>query len=219
MNGSQAYTGAAPTAAQIAAFEKAHKLLFAALVQAGMFRIQLARKYGLKSPQFLNYNKLYIPKVKKFGARQIVLEKRAGIPPIVKTADLINAFFTSEGIKHLVQVAKSYDQSGKGIGFIPLIIWAVIAIAGAFTATSIVDETHTTSEEMRDLVNDTADFCAKNNLTPEQCKELLKEETKQIDTDSGGGIFGGILMPLLLLGGAAIVASNWDKFFGSKKAA
>lgn len=196
-------TGAKPTAQQVAQLEAAHKNLFAALVQAAEFRIALARKFGLKSKQFLDFNKLYVPQVKKFLDRQIKLEVGAKIPPIipVKTvADLINSFFASTGVEVLKKKLREYDREGKGIGFIPLIIWAVIAVAGMFTADSIADEINTTAEEQKELVDSTKDFCQANNLTPEQCRAIWQEQQQTIQ-DSGGGF------PWLLLLGLGVAAA------------
>lgn len=213
--------GATPTKEQVAAFEKAHKLHFIALVQAAVFRISLARKFGLKSKQFLEYNRLFFTLLKKFAYRQKRLELGAGIPEIVPMKELIDTFSTSTGVNKLIQVAKQYDQAGKGIGIIPLIIWAVIALVGMFTASQIVDETNTTTSEVKELVDSTGDFCKANNLTPDQCKAILMENVKTTDT-GGNGLFSGLLPKVAIGVGIYFLITNWEsisKKFTSKKAA
>lgn len=90
------------------------------------------------------------------------------------------------------------------IGFIPLIIWAVVAIAAAFTADSIVDELNTTTEEQAELTTVTNNFCTDNQLTPEQCQALLQQQTEATNDD------GGIpWIKISLLAGGGWLAYNW----------
>jgi hypothetical protein len=200
---------AAATQIQLENLETAHKQHLISLIQGADFRLGIAEKYGKDSLQFLKWNTIFNTSMIKWLNRNIKLEsqaKRRMLPDWIYSEEggnWVKLFNTREGVKKLVVLAKQLDKEGKGIGFIPLIIWAVLGIVGLFTAESVVDELNNTAAEQKELIDASTKFCADNNLTPEQCKELLSEQTQAVK-DEGGGIMD-IFGKLLLFGGLAYV--------------
>jgi hypothetical protein len=92
-------------------------------------------------------------------------------------------------------------------GFLPLLIWAVVAIIAFFTIQKVADDTTNTAADKTDLVNSTNQFCKDNNLTAEQCSSLLATSIAPTNTDNSSdtGFFGSI-KKLLLWGAVAFVA-------------
>jgi len=192
------------TKEQVAKLEAAHKNLFVQLVLAAILRRNLLLKFGKDSKQFKQFNRLFWIRVTKFVTKQRRYESK-GIPRIMETGDLLDAFNTREGLDKLMLVAKEYDKEGKGIGFIPLLIWGVIALVGMFTADSIVDETTNTAEEIQKMTDSTNQFCKDNNMTPDDCRKIMQEQIET--TKSEGGFFSGIMKWILIAAAA---------FFGFK---
>lgn len=198
------------TEAQVRKLEDEHKTQFYYLVQANNFILNTAKqdKSVYKNPGFVAYIKSVERLVQKWQGRQTMLEK-AGIPkyhPI-----WFNYAAQPELNRMLAEIDK--ERQTKGIAFIPLLIWAIVAIVGLFTAEQIVDETHNTSQEQQELLDKTAQVCKDLKLTPEQCKQMITEQTES--TDKGGGIFSGI-GTFVGLGILAYVAVN-SGIFSKKK--
>jgi len=214
---------AQPTEIQLQNLEIAHKQHMITLIQSALFRIGVAEKYGVGSTQFIFYNYNFVKSLNKWVDREIRLLKKSGkgtLPEwIYKERDgkFGTLFFDKAGAIILQKLAREIDKEGKGIGFIPLIIWAVIAIAGFFTAAEVVDELNNTTTEQKALIDSTAKFCTDNNLSPEECKAILSEQTEA--SSSQGGIFDS-LFKLILFGGVAFVAVKYViPMFTDKKAA
>ena len=197
---------------QIRLLEQKHKEALVNLIQAGKFRLYLFNKYGKTGEPFVRYNKYYVPLTTKWADREKKLED-AGAPKLGIT---YLTFATNQGIAQLEVIARKLDKNQKGIGFIPILIWAVVAIAGFFTADQIVDELNTTSEEQQSLITTTQDFCKQYNLDAEECKKMITEQTEVVK-DKEDGIVASIVKPLLLVGGAYLLITNSDKIFKSKK--
>lgn len=93
------------------------------------------------------------------------------------------------------------------------LVWAIVVLVGFFTAAKIVDDMNTTAEEQAELVNATADFCKKNNLSPEDCKLMLKQQTQSLSdanaTSLGGGIVKYLLIAAALYFGYTIIAPKF----------
>ena len=193
------------TEAQIRELEKQHKIQFYYLVQANNFILNKGKQDPAvyKKPGFLSYIKSVERLVQLWRGRQTMLEK-AGIPKFHPT------FFNYAAQPGLNKMLADIDaeKNTKGIGFIPLLIWAVVAIIGLFTAEEIVDETTTTTEEQKDLLDKTSQVCKDLNLNAADCKKLITEQTEAPEK-SGGGIFSGLTTFLVLgLVGYGVVKSG-----------
>lgn len=202
-----------PTAKDIRALEKAHKQGLVNLLQAMRFRYLMYLKLGQNSPEWKKYAQLTFDIWKSWYARQLRLEKGGA----TKEGILQNDWLTKPGVKKLEALAKKWDASGQGIGFIPLLIWAVVALVGAFTAYQITDELNTTTEEQEQLINATDAICQKYKFSPEECKKFMTEETKQVNQKNESGLLSTIMKPLLLVGIGILVIKNSDKIFSKSK--
>ncbi|HEY6435464.1 MAG TPA: hypothetical protein VIY47_02660, partial [Ignavibacteriaceae bacterium] len=97
----------------------------------------------------------------------------------------------------------------------PLIIWAVVAIIGFFTADEIVDELNTTTEEQTELMNASDKICKDHNFNTEECKQFMVQQNTAVANPSSG--FLGITPGKLLLGaGVAYAFINRKELFKSK---
>jgi len=202
---------AKPTEAQIKALEIAHKNALANLLQAVRFRYIIYTKLGKNSKAYKDYAQLCWDLWRNWYTRQLKYEK-AGAP---KEYILKDDWLNPAGNKRLNDLLKKWDKQGEGIGFIPLIIWAVVAIAGFFTAEEIVDELNTTTEEQTALINTSQDICTKNNFTPEECKAFMTQQTEAVQ--SPGGMLSGIIPKVLFFGGLIYIFVNKDKLFSKSK--
>lgn len=215
---------AAPTEAQLRNLEIAHKQHMISLIQSALFRIGVAERYGIGSPQFISYNYNYVKSLTKWVDREMRLMKKSGkgtLPEWIykeRPGKFGTLFFDRAGVTILQKLAQEIDKEGKGIGFIPLIIWGIIAIAGFFTASEIIDETNNTSQEQAILISSTQDFCKQNNLSKEECEKLLQTQTEA--TKGQGGFFDS-LTKIALWGAAAFVTVKFviPAFTDKKKAA
>lgn len=187
---------AAPTEKQIRDLEKAHKQQLVNLLQAIRFRKMLYSKTfdgktGSQSEPWKHYAKLVWDLWSSWYARQMKMEKNPGVQKEGIKADDWN---TPDGQKKLEALAKKWDQTGQGvIGFIPLIIWGIIAIAGMFTAVEITDELNTTEEEQADLIKTSNDYCTKYNLTKEECQKFMTQQTTTLQTNTEGSGMGTMI--------------------------
>lgn len=214
---------AKPTEKQVREFEAAHKLQLANLAIANFTFLNVMLPYASKLKQLKDYktNVVAQRKVKavqdygqflakmlgKWYGRQLNIERRAGVQKM--PSNLMSLFFSKSNERQLADmVKKMFDTPPKQLGFIPLLIWAVIAIVAAFTAYEIVNETTTTAQEKADLLKQTESTLKELNIPPSQAAAIITS-TQQQATETGGGIFsnvtggGSTLIPLAI---AALIA-------------
>lgn len=192
---------AKPSEAQIRALEKAHKQQLINLLQAIRMRYIIYQKLGKDSAEWKKYADMIWKMWQSWYKRQLKYESSGGAQ---KENILKDDWLTPEGNKKLKALSKKWDQNGEGVmGFIPLLIWAVIAIAGLFTADQIVDELNTTTDEQAELIKTTEDYCTKYNLSKEECQKFMTEQNLAVTSPDSG--IGGIFTKLLLFGGLAFV--------------
>jgi hypothetical protein len=202
---------AKPTAAQIIKYETAHKLLFVNLVIANNMWLGMPGKFGFnpKDKTTKAYKAWYNFGIKiatiagKWGARQMKLE---AVPnaKVEKISPYLGYFLSANKQKALNDITLKLIKPGTGLGFVPLLIWAVIALIAAFSAAYIIDETTTTAQEQKSLLTETSKVIKELNIPPEKAAELL-QQTQSAATENnglfnnltGGGL--GSLLPLALL--------------------
>lgn len=184
------------TGAQVKQLERALGEQFFLLVQAAEFRLNLARKFGTTNPEVVKFHNKYKALVNKWISKEVKYEKamlKSGKHGIIAQGDLkYNDFFYSAEFPKILQLAKDMIarlKQNDGLGFPPLIIWAVIWIIGLFTAEEIVDDLTTSTEEKEQLMLTTAQTVKDLGLTPEQAAGLIS----QTQAEAGGDAFGGIV--------------------------
>lgn len=217
---------AKPTKEQVQNMEAVHKRQFADLVAVtGLWHQQAAdleKKYGKNIPQsevkvMLDFGKkTIVPLVQKWLIRQAKFDKAGAkiFDQPIKPTDWFDRKNFNK-LQSIVQQIDAENRATSGIGFVPLIIWAVIAIVGFFTAEEIVDEMNDTAEEQTQLVTATNKFCVDNKLTPAQCKAMLEQQT---NASSGGGGMGSKLLWAGLGIGALFLGYNYLKNQNKKAA-
>lgn len=197
------------TKEQVQALETAMNEMFYYLVQGAAFRIAIARKYGLDSKEFKNYNAIFVPLVRKWILREVDYERenlKQGIKGIIGSGDLVfEDFFYSASLPKLTALVKKWnaEKTTSGIGFIPLLIWAVIAIAGFFTAQKITDDLTTTTQEKESLLRTTQQTARDLGLTPEQAAGLITQTQKEASQGTG---LGDTVKTIAVLAGLALIA-------------
>jgi hypothetical protein len=199
-----------PTKEQIQKYEFEHKLQFTNLVIANFLWLSMPGKNGFDvtkkdSKQYKAWYKmgetigrlLY-----NWRKRQEKLESAPDnavqkIPPAVYTW-----FFKKSQIKDLKDFAQTMIKAGTagpGLGFIPLLIWGVIALVAFLSAAYIIDETTTTTQEKEELLKTTADTLKELNIPPDKAAAIISETQQQASENSGllnsvtGGGFGKII--------------------------
>jgi len=191
-----------PTEAQIRELEKAHKEQFVLLVRVAKLWQEMAKSFAKfpdsdpRKKALIEYGDFFKPRLVRWLKLQYRLEK-AGVPKMGLSPTSILMWLDPKQMPKLESLAKQIDQEGKGIsgvGFIPLIIWGVIALIGAFTAVEVTDELNTTAEEKEELLSETAKRCKELNLTGDACSKLISQT--QAEASSGG--FGGLTMIMML---------------------
>lgn len=162
------------------------------LVQGAAFRIAIARKYGLDSTAFKNYNSIYVPLVRSWIVREVKYERellKKGIKGIIASGDLkADDFYLASSLGKLTALVQKWNkepQTSGSIGFIPLLIWAAIAIYGLWTAKEVTDDLTTTTEEKADLLRQTQETAKELNLTPEQATSLITQTQAEASQESG----------------------------------
>lgn len=199
---------AAATEKQITDLEKALTEQFYFLVQGATFRVLLARKYGLDSAEFKKYNSVFVPLVRSWVLREVKYERelvKKNIYGIIASGDITaNDFFISASLPKLTAAVKKWnkDQTTSGIGFIPLLIWAAIAIYGLWTAKEVTDDLTTTTEEKADLLKTTQQTAKDLGLTPEQAAGLISQT--QAEASQGSGL-GDTIKWLAIIGAGAFI--------------
>jgi hypothetical protein len=184
------------TAQQVKDLETALTQQFFNLVQGARFRINLARRGDPKKPlsenkAFVSYNATFVPLVNKWINREVKYEQAlltVGVKGIIATGDLkYEDFFYAASLPKLDALVKKWDKDSgvHGIGFIPLLIWAVVIIIGLFTAKTITDDLTTTTQEKAQLLDKTAQTCKELNLTPDQCNAMISQTQAEASQESG----------------------------------
>lgn len=221
------------SSAQVRALETAHKKLFSYLVDAwdkyhtGRADLYLpngqynsASKY---TPTRLNaYAQRLIPLTNKWRMRQAKFEAVPNSNTQITAVPISNQSFVTPAGFAVLKAARNQmnrEQQTSGIGFIPLIIWAVIAIVAAFTAVEVTDEMNNTAEEQADLLVESNNFCTSQNLTPEQCLQVQQQAQEATETSAVGS---AVKWGLLAVGGFFAVkylAPEIKKRYGKKEAA
>ena len=218
---------ARPSEQQVRQMEMAHKGQFVDLVLANkLFLSLLPRLHGKTktSKEYLaitEFGKAIARNAAKWYMRQRNFETKAKVP--IVSNDILKWFMMPGHQVDLVAEAKKYVAPQKydktsaalgcitihGMGFIPLLIWAVIAIVVAFTAYEITDELNTTAEEKADLLKQTEKTLKDLNVTGPQAAAIIQSTQEQASEGSGGGMFGGF--GKLLMWGA--IAYGVNEFF------
>lgn len=203
---------AKPTESQVRALEKAHKQALANLLQAIRFRFYIYNKLGKDSPEWKKYAQLVFDIGTSWYKRQMELEKGGA----TKEGILPNDLFTSEGNKKLRELVKKWDANGQGIGIVPLIIWAFVAIVGFFSADYIVDELNTTTEEQESLIRTSEEICKTHNFNDAECKAFITQQTEAVNPP-GGGMGSTLVKWGVGLGVAYLLFTQFQKHQASKK--
>lgn len=208
-----------PTEAQIRELEKAHKMMLVDLVLANKLFLSLLPKLKGKKTDSKEYKAVHalglkiVDLVKAWYIRQRNYEVKAGIPKA--DPNLYKYFLTANGQRNLVDQAKKYMDPSKpenqimgifGIGIIPLIIWAVIIIAAAYTAVQITNDLTTTSEEKADLLKQTQATLKDLNITGPQAAAIITQTQAEASNPTGEGGFFSSIKTLLLWGGVGLIA-------------
>lgn len=215
------------TEKQVRELEKALGEQFFLLVQSAEFRINLARKVGLNNPVFVKYSNEFYKLVIAWWNKEVKYEKavyaKTGIKGILFAGNIKTPkeFLYSEQLPKLIDLVKKWNaertQGREGMGFVPLIIWAVIAIVSAFSATVIVDDLTTTAEEKEKLLQTTAQTIKDLNLTPEQASALISQT--QAEAGGSGSMFGDLkTLAMWGIGGYVVIKVVLPAIEGKKAA-
>ena len=200
---------AQPTQEQVSKLEAAMLEQFALLAEAAALRLGLARQFGLDGAPFLKFNAVYAKLVDKWIQREVKYETelvKKHIYGIIASGDLKREdFFYSKGIPKLIALTKKWtkEKTTSGIGFIPLLVWAAVALAGLFTAATITDDLTTTAQEKAELLEATQRTAQELGLTPEQASGIITQTQQEASEGSGLGSTVktvGILVVLAMLG-------------------
>lgn len=200
------------TEAQIRQLENVHKQALSNILQAIAFRYLIYQKFGSDSQQWKRYAALVTRLGNSWFDRQMKLEAGGAIKEGINRNDL----FTYQGNQKLRDLVKRWDSKGEGIGIIPIIAWAIVALVGFFTADQIVDELNTTTQEQGELIQTTQEYCKLYNLNAEECKKILIEQNKAVNPPDSGGLGTTLAKWGIGLGIAFILFKNSDKLFTKK---
>lgn len=203
-----------PTEEQVKKYEAAHTALFASLVISNNLWLGMPGKFGFNAKDKTSAKyKAWFAMGQKIGAtagkwagRQYKLEQvKDG--NVQKITPYMGYFLQSDPAKQnkLNAIALSLIKpgtAGQGLGFVPLIIWAIVAIALAFTTAYIIDETNTTAQEQADLMKTTSETMKALNIPPDKAATIIATTQEQATANEGvlPGLTGGGLNSLLPLG-------------------
>lgn len=216
---------AIPTKEEVQKYEFEHKVLFVSLVIANSLWLNLPGKYKF-DPKIKNtsqYNS-WIKMGQSIGTilkgwaeRQIALENVPGSPVPKLNAAVYSSFFLPEKMKFLTDTALKMIKpgtAGPGLGFIPLLIWGVIAISAFFTAAYIISKTTVTVADKEHLLATTAQTLKDLNIPPDKAAQIISETQQQASDGNGllNNITGGFgkIIPVALLAffGFKLIGSN-----------
>lgn len=200
-----------PTKEQVEKYEFDHKVLFVSLVIANSLWLNLPGKYGFDpkkkdTPQYKAWIKMgqeIAHTLGSWGTRQLKLQTAPdnAVPKIDNA--VFTSFFKPDKKKWLTDQALKMIKpgtAGAGLGFIPLLIWGVIALIAFFSAAYIIDETTTTAQEKEHLLKTTADTLKELNIPPDKAASIISETQTQASENTGllNSVTGGGLNKLLL---------------------
>lgn len=200
------------TVEQVRALEKSHKELFILIAknsQAWRDAVRLSFTKPLSDAEktaLYKFKNAIISAIGKWIVRNNKLREAPN--GNVEFADVqAGDFFTDAGRKKVdVLVANYLGTSLKGLGLIPLLVWGVIAIAGFFTADSIVGEITTTSGEKESLLKATADYSREFKLTSTQAASIASQTQKEASEGTGFLSSAGTAMKWGVgIGGSALI--------------
>lgn len=178
---------AQPTKEQVSELEKAHKEQFFSLVATNdiLLKSQIVSSLPGTDKKRIAWEKLrnmLKKQVKTWVARNKKINSKITTGKIfVEETDFLRKTMQD----YLRAYVRDWDKEKKGFGIIPVIIWAVVAVAGLFTADQVVDELNTTSEEKIDLNNSNLKLAKELGLNPEQAASLINAQQKQLTEGSG----------------------------------
>ncbi len=210
-----------PTEQQIRKLENAHKIQYLDLVTANRLWLKLLSKLPKVNgvvdkttrqyKALINYGNVVNRLAVSWYMRQRRFEQKAKVPAV--NIKLVSYFLNPKLEPELIKQAQAYLAPGSklngweavaGIGIIPLIIWGIVLLVGAFTAVEIIDETTTTAEEKQELLVQTQKTLQELDIKGPEAAAIISQTQKQA-SEGGGGLFATLFgSPLLLLGfGAA----------------
>ena len=210
---------AQPTEKQVAELETIMMQQFHSLVQGARFRINLSRLADPDKPlsqdkTFMDYANAYRALLKKWVDREVMIEKellKVGIKGVIASGNLrINDFFTIAGLKRVEAILQTINKEKAPeptIGFIPLLIWAVLGLATLFTAVTITDAVTTTAQEKEDLMKTTLAVCEKLKLSQAQCNRMISTTQAQLKSKSKG-FLDKLIFPAVALGALYLVTTT-----------
>lgn len=199
---------AKPTEQQILNYEIAHLTQFVTLVIANNLWLSMPGQYGFnpkdnttaKYKAWFDYGVTIKKLAVSWSKRQYKLEsiKDSKVQPLLKYAgDFLNANKRAELNKAALSIVKPGTKPPDGIGFIPLLIWAVIVLVAALSAAYIVDELTTTAEEKTELMNQTQVTLKALNIPPEKAAEIISQT--QAEASEKKGFLDSLILPLGLM--------------------
>lgn len=209
----------------ILALEIAHKGQLVSLLTANHIFIGLLPKIkGLKATDkkyvaLTNYGKTIAKLVGAWAKRQIQYEA-IGIPKMPLA--FYRSFLKPADEKTLIAEAKAYidpdrknlpmkignnvNEGTVSVGIIPLLIWGVIALVGAFTVKQVLDHSGATASEKVELLQQTEKTLKELNITGSEAAAILQSTQAQA-SEGSGGLLGGLgLGKGVIFGGLALLA-------------
>lgn len=211
---------ARPTEAQIIKFETEHIILLINLVVANTLWLNLPGKNGFdpkdrKTPEGIRrYNaweKMGQQIVKSLTKWKLTQQRLEQAPnnAVPKVNPQMYGWFLKKADRQKLNdyVLKQFVKegtAGKGLGFIPLLIWGVIALVGFLTAAYVIDETTTTTQEKEELLKTTKETLKELNIPPDKAAQIISDTQEQASKNSGllNSITGGgsgLLLPAALI--------------------
>lgn len=213
---------AKPSEAEIRNLELQHKELYMQILISNRVFLGALKKALGKNKDSKEYKSMLalaktIAKVAAgWYARQRGFEQKAKVPKV--DGNLISYLMNPKYEDKLKEIAYKYIDfdkyakdkanqyykiNGISLGIIPLIIWGIIAIAAAYTAVEIIDETNTTAEEKTELLKQTETTLKDLNITGSEAAGIISNTQAQA-TEGSPGVTGG-LSKIILYGGLAFL--------------